>query len=61
MLFRKQEPKQKNMCITIMIGMLAVIGAYTVVDKGRKLVKEKAKCLGNMMGMMSGGTEECQG
>ena len=53
MLFRKEEPKQKNTCITIMIGMLAIVGAYTVADKGIKLIKAKAKCLGNMMGMMS--------
>ena len=52
MFFKKQEPKPKNTCITIMIGALAIIGAYTVAEKGKKFIKEKAKCLGSMMGMM---------
>lgn len=59
MFFKKQEPKTRNTCITIMIGALAVIGAYTVAEKGKQFIKEKAKCLGSMMGMMQNTNGAC--
>ena len=51
MFFRKKEPRGPSMCSVLVVGMLATVGAVTIVMRGKEIFEcmtEKAKSLLSM-------------
>ncbi len=45
MFFRKQEKKRMNPWCVIIVGGLAVVGAVSLTNKGRELIRDKTRAV----------------